>query len=61
MEVILKKNVDKLGYSDDLVSVKPGYALNYLIPQGLAVIANDTNRRILAAGLRQKEKKKQSY
>ena len=40
MELILIKNVDKLGFIDDVVKVKPGYGLNYLIPQGLAVIKN---------------------
>jgi large subunit ribosomal protein L9 len=57
MEVILKKDVEKLGYADDIVSVKPGYALNYLIPQGKAVIANDGNRRALSEVIKQKEKK----
>ena len=59
MEIILKKDVEKLGYADDLVSVKPGYGLNYLIPQGFGVVANDTNRRILAEVLKQKDKKEQ--
>lgn len=59
MEIILKKDVEKLGYADDVVSVKPGYGLNYLIPQGLGVVANDTNRRILAEVLKQKDKKEQ--
>lgn len=57
MQVILTKNVDNLGYTDDLVTVKPGYARNYLIPQGMAIVANDTNKRILAAKDRQREKK----
>ena len=39
MEVILKKNVDKLGYANDVVTVKPGYGRNFLIPQGYAVLA----------------------
>lgn len=57
MQVILKKDVEKLGFADDLVTVKPGYALNYLIPQGMAVVASDSNRRILAEVIKQKEKK----
>jgi large subunit ribosomal protein L9 len=57
MEVILKKDVEKLGYADDVVSVKSGFALNYLIPQGMAVIASDSNRRSLAEVIKQKEKK----
>ena len=39
MEVILKKNVDKLGYANEVVTVKPGYGRNFLIPQGYAVLA----------------------
>ena len=39
MQVILKKNVDKLGYKDDVVTVKPGYGRNFLIPQGYADLA----------------------
>ncbi len=51
MEVILLKDVDKLGYTDDVVKVKNGYGRNYLIPQGLAVIANTTNKKVLDAKL----------
>jgi large subunit ribosomal protein L9 len=45
MEVILTNDVDKLGDKNDLVKVKPGYGRNYLIPQGLAIVANDSNKR----------------
>ena len=43
MQVILLKDIDKLGYKHDVVEVKPGYGRNYLIPQGFAKIANKTN------------------
>lgn len=48
MEVILKQDVNNLGFTHDIVNVKDGYARNYLITKGLAIIANDTNRKILA-------------
>lgn len=57
MEVILKKNVEKLGYKDDLVTVKSGYGRNYLIPQGFAVAANDSNKKILANSLKFKSRR----
>ena len=47
MEVILLKDVEKLGFKHDLVDVKPGYGRNFLIPQGIALIANDRNRKKL--------------
>ena len=53
MEVILKQDIKNLGYKDDVVKVKDGYGRNYLIPKGYAVIANDSNRKILAENLRQ--------
>jgi large subunit ribosomal protein L9 len=53
MEIILKQDVKKLGEKDDILNVKPGFARNFLIPQGFAVIANDSNRKILAENLRQ--------
>lgn len=43
MELILIKDVEKLGFADDMVNVRPGFALNYLIPQGFAVVKNDSN------------------
>jgi len=47
MDIILLQTMDKLGDKHDVVSVKPGYGRNYLIPQGFAVIANATNRKKL--------------
>lgn len=60
MEVILKKDVEKLGFKDDVVSVKPGYGRNFLIPQGAAVLATPSERKVLEETLKQrsyKEKK----
>jgi large subunit ribosomal protein L9 len=60
MELILKKSVEKLGERDDIVTVKSGYGRNYLIPQGLAVTANETNRKILANSLKFKSKREEA-
>ncbi|MCQ2331636.1 MAG: 50S ribosomal protein L9 [Paludibacteraceae bacterium] len=57
MELILKEDVANLGYKDDIVSVKRGYGRNYLIPQGKAVIATESARKILAENLRQRAHK----
>jgi len=60
MELILKKDVENLGFTDDLVSVKNGYGRNFLIPQGLAVLATPSTKKVLAETLKQrafKEKK----
>jgi large subunit ribosomal protein L9 len=53
MEVILKQDVTGLGYKNDTVKVKPGYGRNYLIPTGVAIIANDSNKRLIAENVRQ--------
>lgn len=53
MEVILKQDVTGLGYKNDTVKVKPGYGRNYLIPTGVAIIANDSNKRMTAENIRQ--------
>tara|TARA_B100000965_G_C19414141_1_gene679110 strand:+ start:32 stop:481 length:450 start_codon:yes stop_codon:yes gene_type:complete len=59
MEVILKKDVENLGFVDDIVKVKPGYGRNYLIPNKLAVYATSSEKKILAENLKQKEQKDQ--
>lgn len=53
MEVILTQDVQGLGYKNDVVKVKPGYGRNYLIPNGVALIANDSNKRLTAENTRQ--------
>lgn len=53
MEVILKQDVTGLGYKNDIVKVKAGYGRNYLIPNGVALIANDGNKRMIAENVRQ--------
>ncbi|HEX2901351.1 MAG TPA: 50S ribosomal protein L9 [Bacteroidia bacterium] len=58
MEVILKKYHKDLGEKNDIVSVKPGFARNFLIPQGIAIMATETNRKILTENLRQAAHKK---
>ena len=59
MEVILKQDLDNLGYADEVVKVKPGYARNYLIPRGLAILATDSARKVLAETLKQRSHKAQ--
>ncbi|MDD2386191.1 MAG: 50S ribosomal protein L9 [Bacteroidales bacterium] len=57
MEIILKQDLDKLGNIDDIVNVKPGYARNYLIPQGYAILATKTAKKIHEENMRQKSHK----
>ena len=57
MEVILKKNVDNLGYTNDMVSVKPGYGRNFLIPQGYAILATASAKKAHAETMKQKSHK----
>lgn len=59
MEIILKKDVENLGFTDDIVSVKNGYGRNYLIPQGLAVLATPSAKKVLAETLKQRAHKEQ--
>jgi large subunit ribosomal protein L9 len=53
MDIILKTDIAGLGYKNDTLSVKPGYGRNYLIPQGYAVLATESNKKILAENLKQ--------
>ena len=57
MELILKNDVANLGFKDDVVSVKPGYGRNFLIPQGHAQMATPSAKKILAENLKQKAHK----
>lgn len=59
MEVILKQDVANLGYANEKVNVKPGYARNFLIPQGMAIPATAANMKIHAENLKQKSFKEQ--
>lgn len=53
MEVILKQDVQGLGYKNDTVKVRAGYGRNYLIPTGVAIIANESNKRMMNENIRQ--------
>lgn len=60
MELILKEDVQNLGFKDDVVTVKNGFGRNYLIPNGLAAMATSSAKKVLAENLKQrahKEKK----
>lgn len=57
MEVILKEDIISLGFKDDVVNVKKGYARNYLIPQGKAVIASESAKKVLAENQKQRAHK----
>lgn len=57
MEIILKQDVANLGHKDDIVIVKNGYAANYLIPQGYAIMATPSAKKVHAENLRQRAHK----
>lgn len=61
MEIILKQDMPKLGNKDDILNVKTGYATNYLIPQGIAIKATATAKKILAENKRQQAHKEERY
>ncbi len=53
MEVILKEDIKGLGYKNDVVIVKPGHGRNYLIPQGFAMMASASNKKVISENVRQ--------
>ena len=57
MEIILKQDVNNLGSKDDIVVVKDGYARNYLIPQGFAIMATASSKKVLAENIKQRAHK----
>ena len=59
MELILKQDIQNLGFKDDVVTVKNGYGRNYLIPQGFAILATPSAKKVLAENLKQKAHKEQ--
>ena len=59
MEVILKQDVKNLGEKDDIVAVKPGFGRNYLIPQGHAILATESARKVLAENIKQAQFKQE--
>ena len=59
MDIILLKNIEKLGFKDEIVTVKNGYGRNFLIPQGKAILATSSAIKILEEKLRQQTKKEE--
>lgn len=57
MEIILKQDIDNLGHKDEIVNVKPGYARNYLIPQGYAIMATASAKKVYEENMKQKAHK----
>ena len=57
MEIILKEDVTGLGYKDDVLTVKDGYGRNFLIPQGKAIVATPSAKKVLAENLKQRAHK----
>ena len=59
MRIILKENIEKLGFADEVVKVKNGFARNFLIPKGKAILATDSAVKVLEEKLRQQAKKEE--
>ena len=60
MELILKQDVEKLGFKNEIVSVKNGYGRNYLIPKGYGILATETAVKVLTENLKQQTKKEET-
>ena len=60
MEIILKQDIDNLGYTDDIVKVKDGYAVNFLIPKKMAIRASATAKKVHAENLKQRAHKQEA-
>jgi len=60
MDIILKENVEKLGFKNEIVSVKNGYGRNFLIPKGLGVLATESAIKVLNENLKQQAKKEET-
>lgn len=61
MEIILKQDVTKLGNKDDIVKVKDGYANNFLIPQGMAIMASSSAKKMHAENMKQRSHKEEKF
>jgi large subunit ribosomal protein L9 len=59
MEIILKQDIQNLGYKNDIVTVKDGYARNYLIPQGMAINATTSAKKVLEENIKQRAHKEE--
>jgi len=59
MDIILKENVEKLGFKNEIVSVKNGYGRNFLIPKGLGILATESAVKVLTENLKQQAKKEE--
>lgn len=59
MEIILKQDIQSLGYKDDIITVKDGYARNYLIPKGFAINATASAKKVHAENLKQRAHKEE--
>lgn len=59
MEIILKQDIPQIGHKDDLITVKPGYGRNYLIPKGYAILATTTAKKVHAENMKQRAHKEE--